>query len=238
MYSDLANWWPLLSPPSEYTDEAEDLFPILLEGADTEVEPTLLELGSGGGSLASHLKKHFKLTLTDRSPEMLAVNRQVNPECEHIRGDMRSLELGRQFDRVLVHDAIMYATDPEAVRATLNTAGRHCKPGGILIVVPDCVIETFKPATQAGGYDGSDGRALRFLEWCWDPDPSDFTLEVAYAFLLREADGQVRVEMDRHIEGCFPRADWLKWIDEAGFSPRIHHAPWNPDVFVGVKRTS
>jgi SAM-dependent methyltransferase len=238
MYSDLANWWPLLSPPSEYTDEAEDLFPILLEGADTEVEPTLLELGSGGGSLASHLKQHFKLTLTDRSPEMLAVNRQVNPECEHIRGDMRSLELGRQFDRVLVHDAIMYATDPEAVRATLNTAGRHCKPGGILIVVPDCVIETFKPATQAGGYDGSDGRALRFLEWCWDPDPSDFTLEVAYAFLLREADGQVRVEMDRHIEGCFPRADWLKWIDEAGFSPRIHHAPWNPDVFVGVKRTS
>jgi SAM-dependent methyltransferase len=238
MYSDLANWWPLLSPPSEYTDEAEDLFPILLEGADTEVEPTLLELGSGGGSLASHLKQHFKLTLTDRSPEMLAVNRQVNPECEHIRGDMRSLDLGRQFDRVLVHDAIMYATDPEAVRATLNTAARHCKPGGILIVVPDCVIETFKPATQAGGYDGSDGRALRFLEWCWDPDPSDFTLEVAYAFLLREADGQVRVEMDRHIEGCFPRADWLKWIDEAGFSPRIHHAPWNPDVFVGVKRTS
>jgi ubiquinone/menaquinone biosynthesis C-methylase UbiE len=34
----------------------------------------LLELGSGGGSLAYHLKPHFQLTLTDISPAMLAVN--------------------------------------------------------------------------------------------------------------------------------------------------------------------
>jgi hypothetical protein len=27
MYSDLAVWWPLLSPPSEYLEEAADLLP-------------------------------------------------------------------------------------------------------------------------------------------------------------------------------------------------------------------
>jgi hypothetical protein len=236
LYAELASWWPLMSPPVHYVEEAADLLPLLRDVRDPSPARTLLELGSGGGSLACHLKNHFTLTLTDRSPGMLEVNARVNPECEHIRGDMTTLDLGRQFDRVLVHDAIMYATEPDAVRATLRTAARHCRSGGIVVVVPDCVRETFAPATDSGGEDGEDGRGLRYLEWTWDPDPSDCTYEVTYAFLLREADGQVRVEMDRHREGCFPRADWLAWFDEAGLNARIHHDPWNRDVFVAVKR--
>src|SRR3972149_1508073 len=59
---------------------------------------TVLELGSGGGNNASHMKAHFKLTLVDRSPAMLAVSRALNPECEHLEGDMRTLRLGRGFD--------------------------------------------------------------------------------------------------------------------------------------------
>jgi len=120
MYSDLASWWPLLSPPSHYVEEAADLLPDLINA--TEAPPrTLLELGSGGGSLASHFKDHVSLTLTDRSPEMLEVSKVVNPECEHILGDMTSLDLGREFDRVFVHDAIMSAIDRDALRATMRT---------------------------------------------------------------------------------------------------------------------
>jgi len=211
---------------------------LLLGDADATPVGTLLELGSGGGSLAYHLKNRFTLTLTDRSPEMLAVSQRVNPECEHIRGDMMSLDLGRQFDRVLVHDAIMYATDPDAVRATLRTAARHCRPGGIVVVVPDCVRETFTPATEHGGEDDADGRGLRYLQWTWDPDPTDYTYEVAYAFLLRDANGQVNLAEDRHRVGCFPRADWLAWFEEAGLRARIHYDPWKRDVFVGVKRAA
>ena len=111
LYSDLAAWWPLMSPPSHYVEEAEDLLPMLLAAPDAPPR-TLLELGAGGGSLAFHLKDHFRLTLSDRSPDMLAVSRATNPECEHLLGDMRALDLGRNFDLVLIHDAIMYATDP------------------------------------------------------------------------------------------------------------------------------
>jgi hypothetical protein len=39
-----------------------------------------------------------------------------------------------------------------------------------------------------------------------------------FAFLLREADGSVRVELDRHVVGLFPRATWLAALDEAGFT--------------------
>jgi hypothetical protein len=52
---------------------------------------------------------------------------------------------------------------------------------------------------------------------------------------MREAGGSVRVEMDRHVEGCFPRADWLEWFEEAGFRVRIHEDRWNRDVFHGIK---
>jgi len=150
MYRDLAEWWPLVSPPAHYVDEAADLLS-RLGPLPASPLPTLLELGAGGGSLAFNLKSHFQMTLTDRSPEMQAVSRQVTPDCEHVLGDMRSLRLGRQFDFVLIHDAIMYATEPAAVQAALATAAAHCRVGRTVVVLPDFVRETFSraPTTAA-----------------------------------------------------------------------------------------
>ena len=231
MYRDLASWWPLLSPAADYAEEAADILAMLRTAADAPPR-TLLELGSGGGSLASHLKGEFQLTLTDISPEMLDVSRAVNPECEHLAGDMRTLDLGRQFDLVLIHDAIMYCTDPASVRAALSTAARHCRAGGATLILPDYVKESFEPQTQHGGQDGADGRGLRFLEWSYDPDPADDTFETFYVFALREPDGHTYVEHERHVEGLFSRASWLTWLGEAGFASTSRIDPWDRDVFV------
>jgi trans-aconitate methyltransferase len=232
-YDDLAEWWPLFSPPEHYFEEAADLLQRL--GPLPPGPRTLLELGSGGGSLASHLKPHFSLTLTDRSPGMVAVNRAINPESEHLVGDMRSLRLERQFDVVLVHDAIMYATDAASVQATLKTAAIHCRPGGVVVVLPDFVRETFTPGTDDGGTDGGDGRGLRYLAWTWDPDSTDSTYIVDYAFLLREANGSVRAVHDRHVEGLFARAQWLELFVAAGLSVLSNDIDqWGRDVFLAT----
>jgi hypothetical protein len=167
---------------------------------------------------------------------MLAVSQAVNPECEHLLGDMRSLRLGRQFDLVLIHDAIMYATEPAAVQATLHTAAIHCRAGGTVAVLPDFVRETFDPGTDHGGHDNADGRGLRYLEWAWDPDPTDDTYQVEYAFLLRASDGTVTAAHDRHVEGLFGRDRWLRWFAEAGLSAHSSLDPWGRDVFVGTRR--
>jgi SAM-dependent methyltransferase len=223
LYTDLARWWPLFSPPSHYVEEAADVLPDLLAAADAP-PTTLLELGSGAGSLASHFKDRLRLTLTDRSDQMLAVSRAVNPECEHVRGDMRTLDLGREFDVVLIQDAIMYLLDGASVQGALAAAYRHCREGGGIVVVPDCVRETFAAETGTGGEDAPDG-----------PDASDDTFETAFAFLLREADGSVTSDMDRHRCGLFARAAWLAWLREAGFVPGRRLDPWNRDVFTGRK---
>lgn len=230
-YAELAEWWPLFSPPSHYVEEASDLL-ARLSVSGHGARPTLLELGSGGGSLAFHLASRFDLTLTDPAPGMLAESRRVNPSAEHIEGDMRTLRLGRTFDVVLLHDAVMYMTTPEDLRAALDTAATHCRPGGTVAVLPDFVRETFEPGLDTGGEDGPDGRAFRYLAWTRDPVPADTTYHVDYAFLLQGPDGRVTVEHDRHVEGLFARADWLRWLAEAGLPAEAIRDPWNRDIFI------
>jgi len=238
LYSDLAAWWPLLSPPEEYAEEAA-FYALVLQAYSRDPIGTLLELGSGGGSNASHLKEKFELTLVDSSPQMLAVSRELNPECEHIQGDMRTLRLNREFDAVFIHDAICYMTSEDDLSQAIRTAYVHCKPGGVALFAPDYVRETFRESTDHGGSSGKKG-ALRYLEWTHDPDPSDTKYTVDYAYLLREGDGSIRVEHDRHVEGLFSREVWLRLIAGAGFEPRaipfpqsIHGAPM--EVFIGQR---
>lgn len=238
MYRKLARWWPLLSAPEDYAEEAEFYRTALTSACQPEPR-TLLELGSGGGNNASHMKAHLTLTLSDISSGMLAVSRALNPECEHVEGDMRTIRLGREFDCVFVHDAICYMTAEEDLKRTVETAYAHCRPGGAALFAPDHTRETFRCGVDDGGHDGPD-RGLRYLEWTWDPDPDDATYVVDYAFLLRETDGSVTVEHDRHVEGLFSRATWLRLIDGAGFDATrqsFEHSDVDGtiDVFVGQR---
>jgi SAM-dependent methyltransferase len=239
LYGELAAWWPLLSAPADYAEEAAFYARALIEARDRPPR-TVLELGSGGGNNASHLKARFAMVLVDRSPGMLAVSRALNPECEHVEGDMRTVRLGREFDGVFVHDAVCYMTTQADLRAAMETAFVHCRPGGVAIFAPDHVRENFEPSTSHGGEDGADGRGLRYLMWTWDPDPADSTYTVDYAYLLREADGSVRVEQDRHVEGLFTRADWLRLLADVGFEPGVvpfdhSEVDYTIEVFVGRK---
>jgi SAM-dependent methyltransferase len=214
LYDDLAGWFHLLTAPDEYEEEARTYRDALLRAASPPPR-TLLELGSGGGNNAFHLKASFACTLTDLSPAMLDLSRRINPECEHVAGDMRTLRLGRTFDAVLVHDAVMYLTEEADLRRALATARAHLRPGGAALVVPDCVRETFRPSTAHGGRDGADGRSLRYLEWRWDPDPRDTTFVADLAYLLREGE-ETRAVHDRHLQGLFPRATWRAAFDAEG----------------------
>jgi len=240
MYGDLAPWFHLLTPPEHYEDDAAAVLAALRERVVGPLE-TLLELGSGGGNTASHLRRDLRLTLTDLSPRMLEISRTINPDTEHLVGDMRTLRLGREFDAVLIHDAICYMTSEDDLRAALTTAWEHLRPGGAAVFEPDHIRDTFKPGTDHGGEDapaqadGRPGRGLRYLEWTTDPDPSDTTYQVDYAILLRHEDGSVEVHHDRHEEGLFSRQAWLDLLVDIGFEPSARVDPFDRTVFVGVR---
>lgn len=233
IYSDLADWFPLLTGPEEYAEEAAFYRRIWSEACDPEPR-SVLELGCGSGNNAFHLKAHFTMTLVDLSPQMLAVSRQLNPQCEHFQGDMRTVRLGRIFDAVFIHDALMYMLTEADLRMVAETAFAHCRPGGVALLSPDFVRESFQAGTETGGND-RDGRSLRYLEWTWDPDPSDATCEVAYAYMLRDTDNSLRIEKDRHRIGIFSRDVWLRALRDAGFDARVIPDEWQRENFLGHK---
>ena len=240
MYGDLAPWFHLLTPPEDYADEATFTLG-LLRGHVVGPLETLLELGAGGGNMASHLKGAMRLTLTDLSARMLELSATINPECEHIVGDMRTLRLGRTFDAVLIHDAICYMTSRADLRAAMATAFAHLRPDGVAVLEPDHTRQTFSPGTDHGGEDGPPspdgrpGRSLRYLEWTIDPDPADDTYQVDYAMILREADGSVELCHDRHVEGLFPLQTWLDLLTDVGFHALAIEGPEGRTLFVGSR---
>jgi ubiquinone/menaquinone biosynthesis C-methylase UbiE len=235
MYTSLASWFHLVTAPADYAEEAAEVLAVLRHHVDGSLQEAL-ELGSGGGNLASHLKHQLTITLTDVSPDMLALSRTINPECDHVQGDMRTLRLGRQFDAVVVHDAIAYMTTENDARAALETAYAHTRPGGAAVFLPDEVRETFAESVRHGGHDG-DGRSLRYLEWSWDPDPTDTSHLTDFAYLLREG-GDVRVVHDRHVLGLFPRDTWMRLVHEVGYAPEAIVDPWQRMVVVGRRPLS
>jgi hypothetical protein len=161
------------------------------------------------------MKRSFRCTLTDISPEMQALSRELNPECEHLPGDMRTLRLQREFDAVMVHDAVAYMTSRADLAAVAATAFAHTRPGGAAVFAPDYVRETFREKSEL--HAGDDGaRSLRCLDWTWDPDPADDTYAVEYAFLLRDGVDMKAVH-DRHVEGLFARATWMEILGAAGY---------------------
>lgn len=217
LYQDLAGWWPLISPPEQYAEDAACVTAVL--GSAQVPVREMLDLGSGGGNVAAHLKNRAVMTLVDASEPMLAVSRQLNPECAHHHGDMRTVRLGRTFDAVLVHDAVDYMTTEAELGQVIETAFVHCRPGGIAVFVPDHIAETFQAESGGGGSGDGTGRHASFREWAWDPDPADSWIQADYEFVLRSADGSAQTIRETHRLGAFSRTVWLRLLKGAGFDP-------------------
>lgn len=219
MYTELAGWFHLITAPADYGEEADFYWKAIVAAARRPVA-TMLELGSGGGNNASHLKHRVAMTLVDLSAAMVRLSEQINPECEHLVGDMRTVQLNQLFDAVFIHDAIDYmATEPD-LRAAVANAAHHVRPGGVVLLAPDHVADTFRESISEGGH--TDGvRSVHYRERTWDPDPGDSTYLADYTYRLSEPGQADRRVEDRHVLGLFPRFTWLDALESAGLEPEV-----------------
>lgn len=239
LYSDLACLWPLVSPPEDYAAEA-CCWREVLRSRLGPGRHRVLELGVGGGHHLSHLTAEFEASAVDLSGAMMRHSRRLNPSVEHIVGDMRTVRLGRTFQAVLIHDAISHMQTEADLKATFATAAAHLEPGGVFITSPDYFRETFRdPCVDSATH--SDGeRELTFIEFAYDPDPADTTIETILFYLIRKG-GELRIELDRLTIGLFARQRWLELMGEAGFEVEccrreLNGADAQPDLLVGTLR--
>ena len=164
---------------------------------------TLLELGSGGGNNASHLKARFECTLSDVSPEMLALSKTLNPECEHLVGDMERCASGGRFDVVFVHDAISYLTTEDDLRQAIETAATHVRPGGVVILTPTRRPRSSDPAPITEATTARTAACSSSVDACPGhraPPPTPWTTRSSM-----HAPGEpLEIVHDRHRLGVFP----------------------------------
>lgn len=241
MYTEFAAYWTLVSDPADYAEEAG----YWRNALRTRLGPgrhEILELGVGGGNNLSHLTDEFEAVAADVSPQMIEQARKLNPDVEFHVGDMRTLRLGRTFKAVIIHDAIDYILSEDDLRATFATAAAHLDPGGVFITVPDWVRDTFHDPVVTTGTNCDDKTIFTHIEYYYDPDPTDTTIECLMWLLIREG-GRLRVEQDHHVMGLFPMETWLTLMEGAGFevekvSYGVHEGPRQACLLVGVLRDS
>lgn len=238
MYDEFAHLWTLISAPEDYAEEACHWREILQEKLGPE-RHEILELGGGGGHNLSHLTADFQATVVDLSEKMLANSIRLNPDVEHHIGDMRTVRLKRKFKAVLIHDAINYMLTEEDLRATFATAVVHLDPGGVFVTAPDDFRETFQNHKVSHSTRSDGSITLTHIEYQYDPDPNDTTVETVMFYLIREGD-ELRIETDRHVIGLFPIQTWLDLMEEVGFTAEKRTCPAQDDdsqyLLVGVLR--
>lgn len=233
LYKEMADWWPWMSPHTEYEEEAH-LYLAIIQRYHPTVKKAL-EFGSGGGSNAYYLKRHFSMVLSDLSPEMLSVSRQLNPDCKHLEGDMRSIDAGETFDLVFIHDAVTYFTDPADLTAVMENAKKHLRDKGILFIMTDQFKETFQPQTSHGGID-REGRGFRYLEWTDDRDPSDQKTETEYLYIMKNEKGEIARDSDSSESGLFSMGTWEQLLAEAGFKASFERIDYSeePGIYYAI----
>jgi len=95
----------------------------------------VLDLGCGAGDpiAGALIKSGFLVTGLDISHAMLGIARSRFPDGEWLCGDMRALNLNRQFDGILGWDSFFHLT-PAEQRTTLPKITAHLAPKGALLV--------------------------------------------------------------------------------------------------------
>ena len=101
---------------------------------------SILDLGCGTGNHAiPFAQRGYQVTGVDRSPEMIEqakakLQSQTSPsqfQPQFLEGDVRSLDLDRQFDAVIMMFAVLgYQLTNDDVSYTLRTVRRHLRRGG------------------------------------------------------------------------------------------------------------
>jgi SAM-dependent methyltransferase len=168
-----ADQYDLLYSDKNYEAECDLIEEVFRRYAKSSVE-TILDLGCGTGGHAFPLaRRGYRVTGVDRSAEMLAHAREKTSVLQlpeggiipiFVQGDVRSVDLGRQFDAVLMMFAVLgYQLTNEDVLAALRTVRRHLTSNGLFIcdVWYGPAVLTLRPGERVKVIQTLDGKLIR-----------------------------------------------------------------------------
>lgn len=167
-----ADQYDLLYGDKDYEAECDMLEEAFRRYGEGSIQ-TILDLGCGTGNHAIPLSQRgYQVTGVDISADMLEHARQKANSLSGSSsnrpiltlGDVRSVDLGQQFDAVLMMFAVLgYQLTNEDVLAALRTVRRQLKPGGLFIcdVWYGPAVLTIRPSDRVKVIPTADGKLIR-----------------------------------------------------------------------------
>lgn len=202
-YNELAWVDTILASPESYEDEAM-LYIKAINKYISNPAATMLHLGCGAGGHDYHFKKYFFLTGVDLSEGMLNIAKTRNSQVTYIKDDMRTVQLNKKFDIVIIPDSIAYMTTYEDLLKTIRNAHSHMKQKGIIMVVAH-MKEDFKNNNFV--YTGEKDN-INITVFENNHVISKNTYESTIFYLIR-ANGKTSIHHEIHTLGLFEHDQWI-----------------------------
>ena len=187
------------------------------------------------------LTADFDAAAVDISPRMLELSRRLNPSVEHYLGRYAHISTARPYLRRRLDSRrhLLYAYRGRS-EGRFHYGKAHLRPGGLFLVAPDLVRDTFRPDMSLRWSTQRDGVEIITEETVYDENPADTLVESQFTYTITE-NGAVRVERDIHVTGIFPIATWMSLLEETGFTAGRIPLPGDGDgcgehLFCGVLR--
>ncbi len=216
----------MLYRDKDYAGEAEYVHSLIqrnFPGAKT-----VLDLGCGTGRHDLLLaEKGYTLTGVEISEEMLAVaNSQLPPlsprqsSIRYLKGDVRSVRLGKTFDVVVsLFHVMSYHTTNKDLADAFATAKAHLEPDGIFIF--DCwygpAVLTDRPSVRVKRIDDEHTIVTRIAEPVMHPNEN--VVDVNYHVFVRDkATGEVDEMKETHRMRYLFYPEIEDFLREAGMS--------------------
>lgn len=240
LYRKFARYYDLIYKWMDYKGEA-DFVKMIAEQHQRSNGNNLLDVACGTGNHAQHLQDSFQIVGLDINQDMINIAHEKIPEMELIHGDMKELDLEREFDIIIcLFSSINYHTNLIELEKTFKRFYDHLKDGGVLIfdlgfctenweegrMLVDAVVEgdlQLARISQSRLYNG--------------------VFNANFIFLVKE-DDEMDFEIDQHQIGVFTIRDLEKILERTGFEYHVYQGyndlPWDEEsderpVFVCIK---
>lgn len=226
MYDRTADYYDALYSWKDYAAEAATLHEIISTRAPAAA--SLLDVACGTGHHLEKLRAWYAVEGVDVQPSLLAVARDRLPGVPFHAGDMRTFNLGRQFDVVTcLFSSIGYMqTLEDLLHAIANLAG-HLADGGVLIVEPWLTPDRFDPNHLARPLiaEGDDFMVVRTNDSIVEGDGRLSTMNFHY-LICRP--GTVTHIVETHTLGLFTPDEYQACFEAAGLD-----AAYDPEGLMG-----
>jgi trans-aconitate methyltransferase len=215
-YSLSARVYDALYEFKDYAREAGQIHDLIRQysrGTST----TLLDVAAGTGKHLAQLRRFYAVEGLDESPDMLAAARQSLPDVRLHEASMVDFQLDNTFDVITcLFSSIGYVLTVDALNQTLMTFAHHLNAGGLAIVEPWLLPDTYREGSiHATFVDKPDIKISRMVRS--ERDGSVSVMAMHHLVVTTQAGVEYFVET--HNMRLFTHDEYMHAIKQAGLRP-------------------